>query len=166
MPTNRFDRTSFDPASEEESSRVNGAAKGPDAFRQFQLQLEELGEYARLYASAKRDALTSVVRRAAMWAAVAALAGSIAVATVITATVLAMIGLSQLLGQLLGDRPWAGYLVVGGGLLLVLAITTFAVMKSLDSKFRKQTVQKYERRHQAQRTRFGHDATGRPRSHS
>lgn len=166
MPTSRFDRTNFGESSqsaygEEEPPRTNGSAKGPEAFRHLYSQLEELGDYARLYASAKKDALTSSVRRLALWAALGIVVASIAVTAVVTATVLAMVGLAQLLGEAFGDRLWAGYLVSGGGLLVALVVGLLLAMKLLDSKFRKQTVQKYERRHQAQRARFGHDASER-----
>jgi hypothetical protein len=166
MPAGRFDRTSFGDAAHgtfgsDDPAHENGTAKGPEVFRRFQSQLEELGDYARLYASAKKDALTSSVRRAALWVAVSLVAAAIAVSTVITATVLALLGLAQLIGEALGDRPWAGYLITGGGLLLLLAIGMLVALTTLQSKFRKQTVQKYERRHQAQRARFGHDESQR-----
>lgn len=155
MPTNRFDRTSF--AGSEDSPPENGSGKGPEAFRRFQLQLEELGEYARLYVAAKKDAMTSSLRRAALWAAAGLVAASIAVTSVITATVLAMLGLAQLIATGLGDRVWAGNLILGGGLLFTLGLGIFLAVYLLQSKFRKQTVQRYESRHQAQRARFGRD---------
>jgi hypothetical protein len=165
MPTSRFDRTSFGNSAKdsfgEDGPPENGAGKGPEAFRQLQAQLEELADYARLYVSAKKDAITCSLRRAAVWAAIGVVAASVAVTTVITSTVLTMIGLSQLIGEALGDRPWAGYLITGGGLILLLAVGTLIALTTLQSRFRKQTVQKYERRHQAQRNRFGHDASER-----
>ncbi len=159
MPTNRFDRTSFSgqSARNEPDGPENHTPKGPEAFRQFQAQLEELDEYAKLYASAKRDALALLVRRAAFWSAAALVAASVAVTAVVTATVLAMLGLTQLLSEVLGNRAWAGNLILGGGLLLTLSLGLATMFVLLQSKFRKQTVQKYERRHQAQRARFGHD---------
>ncbi len=168
MPTGRFDRTNFGDAAHgafgsDDPAHENGAAKGPEAFRRFQSQLEELGDYARLYASAKKDALTSSVRRAALWMVIGVVAAAIAIATVITATVLALLGLAQLIGEALGDRPWAGYLITGGGLLLLLAIGMLFALTTLQSRFRKQTVQKYERRHQAQQARHGHDGSERSR---
>lgn len=166
MPASRFDRTNFGDAGNggfDDSPDANGSAKGPEAFRRLQSQLEELGDYARLYASAKKDALSSSLRRAALWAAVGLVAGSIAVTSVIAATVLALLGLAQLLGEALGERPWAGYLITGGGLLLLLASGMFITLLILQSRFRKQTVQKYERRHQAQRARVGQDASQRSR---
>jgi len=169
MPAGRFDRTSFGDAAhgafaEEDDVHANGAGKGPEAFRHFQAQLEELADYARLYASAKKDALTSSIRRAALWMAIGLVAASVAVASVITATVLALLGLAQLIGQALGERLWAGYLITGGGFILLLAAGMVLALSTLQTRFRKQTVQKYERRHQAQRARFGHDASERPRT--
>lgn len=166
MPASRFDRTNFGDTSqrevgEEDATQANGSTRGPEAFRRLQSQLEELGDYARLYASAKKDALTSSLRRTLLWATVGVVAASIAVTTVIMATVLAMLGLAQLLGEALGDRLWAGYLIVGGGLLLLLAVSVVMAFTMLQSRFRKQTVQKYERQRQVQRARFGHDANER-----
>jgi len=168
MPSNRFDRTDFAGTAEREPfadpAHEDGSAKGPEAFRHLQSQLEELGDYARLYASAKKDALTSSIRRAALWAAAGFIAAAIAVSTVVTATVLTLMGLAQLIGEALGDRLWAGYLLTGGGLLALLAIGVLVALTTLQTKFRQQTVKKYESRHKAQRARFGHDETERSRA--
>jgi hypothetical protein len=168
MPTSRFDRTEFTGAAEGEPyadpAPEDGSAKGPEAFRHLQSQLEELADYARLYASAKKDALTSSVRRAALWAATGVIAATIAVSTVVTATVLTLVGLAQFLGEALGDRLWAGYLLTGGGFLILLAIGVWVTLTTLQSKFRQQTVKKYESRHNAQRARFEHDETTRSRA--
>ncbi len=168
MPAGRFDRTNFGDAAysafgSDDPEHENGTAKGPEAFRRLQSQLEELSDHARLYASAKKDALTSSVRRAALWMVIGAVAAAIAVSIVVTATVFALLGLAQLIGEALGDLPWAGYLITGGGLLLLLAIGMLVALTWLQSRFRKQTVQKYERRHQAQRARYGHDERARSR---
>jgi membrane protein implicated in regulation of membrane protease activity len=75
----------------------------------------------------------------------------------ITAAVLALLGLAQWIGDALGDRLWAGYLIVGWGLLLLVAAGLAAAMVYLQRRFRTQTVNKYDKRRRNQRARFGHD---------
>lgn len=152
---NRFDRTADVP--DEAPLDETG---GPEAFRRLQSQLEELAEYAKLYASARKDAIVATVRNLALLAVAGILALLIGSAMLITAAVIGLIGLAQLIGVALGDRLWAGYLVTGFGLLALVAIAVAVALVVLQRRFRKQTVDKYVKRHKSQRARFGHDVAG------
>ena len=153
---NRFDRTAERPE-EESDAPQDGPTGGPEAFGRLQSQLEELVEYARLYASAQKDAIVATVRKLAILAIASVIALLIVSATLVTAAVIGLIGLAQLIGVALGERLWAGYLITGFGLLVLVALTLAVTIAAMQRMFRKQTVEKYARRHQAQRARFGHD---------
>jgi hypothetical protein len=156
MAVNRFDRTAYTDAAsdDQESAAVEG---GPEAVRRLQAQLEELGEYARFYASAKKDAIVASVRKFALLGLAAVAAFAVFGAMLMTAAVLAVLGVAQWIGEILGDRLWAGYLIVGWGMLLLVAVGLAAAIVYLQRRFRTQTVNKYDKRRRNQRARFGHD---------
>jgi hypothetical protein len=145
----------------EQGGPENGQATGPEAFGQAISQLEELSEYLGLYLSAKLDALLAGVRRFGL-VAVAAIVGLLVVSGMLaTAGAIAVLGVAQLIGEALGERLWAGYLITGFGLMAVVGAALWGAMRWLARSFRRKTVEKYARRHEAQRARFGHDARSR-----
>jgi len=158
MPVNRFDRTSYDePPESDPQFGDEHSHGGPEALRRLLAQLGELADYARLYFAARKEALLASARKFALWA-MAGLAGLVILCTMlITATVLGMLGLAQIIGIGLGDRLWAGYLIVGFGLLLMVAVGLVVSIGLVQRRFHRQTVNKYAQRHQAQRARRGHD---------
>ena len=156
MAVNRFDRTAYAEASSDGSEETMPEG-GPEAVRRLQAQLEELGDYARIYASAKKDAMIASGRKLALFALAGVTAFAVFATVLVTAAVLAMLGTSQLLGEALGNRPWAGYLVVGLGVLVSVAFGLLGAIAYLQRRFRIQTVKKYATRRQHLRTRFGHD---------
>jgi hypothetical protein len=158
MPVNRFDRTAYGESEGDPSNQGDAddfANHGPEAVRRLRAQLEELGDYARLYFSARKDALLAQLRKAALWVLAGVAAFSVLCAMLITATVMALLGLAQVIGVGLGDRLWAGYLIVGFGLLLIAATSLAFSIRYVQRRFHQQTVKKYAQRHQAQRTRHG-----------
>ncbi len=154
---NRFDRTAQRPDDDPEPAPDDAPAGGPEALGRLQAQLEEMAEYARLYASARKDAIVAALRKVALLAAAGIVALLIVTATLVTAAVIALLGLAQLIGAALGDRLWAGYLITGFGLLALVALGLAVSIFAMQRRFHKQTLEKYARRHQAQRARFGHD---------
>ncbi len=64
-------------------------------------------------------------RRATIWAIAGLTAVVVLLAIIVAAAGLLLFGLSQLVGSLLGDRPWLGGVLVGGG-VLVLGILLLA----------------------------------------
>ena len=124
-----------------------------DDFR----RIRELGAY---YLTAKKDRLRLSVRQAFIWSAVGFLALCVLLTVVITAVVLLLGGLASGLGQAFGESAWLGPTVLGGGLLLLTAGATAAVLAWLGRSFRRKTVEKYERLEAHQRATFEEDATG------
>ncbi len=162
MPVNRFDRTYDDSPDPESGSSESPFDEqhtqgGPEALRRLQAQLGDLGDYARLYFAARKDAVLASVRKLALWAMAGIVGFAILCTMLITATVLGMLGLAQIVGIGLGDRPWAGYLIVGFGLLMLVAAGLTISIRLLQRRFRKQTVNKYAKRHPTQQARPGHD---------
>jgi len=124
-------------------------------------QVRELVDHANLYVETRKDVLRGAVRRAA-WAAVLGAVGGLAGATIIiVAAVYLMSGIAHGLGTWLGDEFWLGELITGLAVLLVLAGAAFFMIKRTNRKARERTIEKYERRQQQQRERFGHSATDR-----
>lgn len=159
MPGQRFDDSALDPAApagDAEHTRANGHAGGPEAVHELFGQLEEFGEYARLYLQAKRDLFTALLRRFGLILAVALVALVVVGSLLAAAAVLSLVGLSWLIGDAMG-RPWAGYLITGGGLLVICFGGMWLAIARVRRSFYVQTVEKYARRHEAQRQRFGHD---------
>jgi len=153
---NRFDRTAHAGPEIPDPSAAEGGT-GPEALRRLQAQLEELSEYARLYAAARKDAILASTRNVALWAAAGVVGLVVVSAALVTAAVLGLVGLAQIIGIALGDRLWAGYLITGFGLLLIVALSFAAMIVQVRRRFRKQLVDKYAKRHASQRARFGHD---------
>ncbi len=150
MPVDRQDPPADD-------QRAGGT--GPEAFFRLREQLDELVEYGWTYVSARADAIVVVLRRLGLLAVVALVALVIFCAMLATATVVGIVGLALLVGEALGSA-WAGYAVTGFGLLALTMISLLVGVALLQRRFRRSTKKKYERRHQAQRARFGRDVTG------
>lgn len=158
MPTNRVDPPAAD--SEPEPRDVDGTDHGgPAAIERLHRQAEEFGEYVRHYLAARGDRLRAALRSAGLWAIVGLVALTVVLAMLATATAIAILGLAEIAGTALGDRPGAGYLVTGGGLLAITAIGLVGAVLLLKRSFRKGTVKRYARRHERQKARFGHDAS-------
>ncbi len=157
MPVNRFDRTASGDDADPEETDKGFDRGGPEAVHRLQAQLEELGEHARMYVQARKDAMLATSRKLVLWALAGIIGFAVLCTMLITATVLGMTGLAQVIGVGLGDRAWAGNLIAGFGLLLLVAVGLVVSIRLVQSRFHKQTVKKYAQRHQAQRSRFGHD---------
>jgi uncharacterized membrane protein YgaE (UPF0421/DUF939 family) len=95
------------------------------------------------------------MRNLGIMAAVGVLALAVAVTLVVTATVLLCIGIAQALAAAMHGTAWAGNLIVGAGLLLILFGAAILGSRMLASAARKRTMQKYELRQEKQRRDFG-----------
>jgi hypothetical protein len=130
---------------------------GPAAVRQLWSQVEELGEFARFYLAARMDAVRASLRKFAVALVLVAVGLVVIGSLLVTALVVLILGIGDGIGQALGDRLWAGYLITGGGLLLILGLTLFAAIRRLARSSRERTVLKYEQLRRQQKARFGHD---------
>jgi hypothetical protein len=157
MPVNRIDPPPAGSARGPDHDDDDAQRGGPEAVERLHRQAEELGEYVRHYLAARGDSIRAVLRKFGLWLVAAIVGLTVLVAMLSTAAVIATLGVAQLAGQALGDRPWAGYLVTGFGLLAIAAVVLFTAIVILRRRFRKDTVEKYARRHRQQKARFGHD---------
>ncbi len=156
MPVNRVDPPPSGPARSPDDAD-DAQRGGPEAVERLHRQAEELGEYVRHYFAARGDSIRAALRTFGLWLVAGLIGLTVLVAVLSTAAVIAILGVAQLAGQALGDRPWAGYLVTGFGLLAIAAVVLFTAIVILRRRFRKDTVEKYARRHKQQQARFGHD---------
>ena len=129
-----------------------------DALRDAMAQIGELREYAVHYLAARFDVLKLSVRNAVLWIAIGILAILAGVAVVVTAIVIACVGLAQAIAAMLGGRMWAGNLIVGIVLIAAIVVGIWLGMKRLFSASLTRTVERYERKLRRQRLERGHDA--------
>src|SRR5215475_11784047 len=93
-----------------------------EALGRLLRQLEELRAYSTHFVSAKVDGFIVSARQLVVWAALGVV-GLIALSgLVVTSIVLFLGGAAAGLGQLCGGWLWLGQLIVGGGLLALLAV--------------------------------------------
>jgi hypothetical protein len=127
-------------------------------------QLAELHEFTLHYLEARKDRLKASGRRLLMHLAVGVCGLGVILVVLLTSVSFVLGGLSQLVADALDSRLAIGQLIVGGVTLLALAtVGRLAVSNRIWAAYQ-ETKHKYERRHHAQRTRFGEDATDRASS--
>jgi hypothetical protein len=140
----------------ERSSRRHAPADG-NPFEPVLRHVAELREYFVHYWTVQKDAARATARRVLLWTILGLVAGIVALALLVSAAALALIGLSDALGVVFGERYWAGKLVVGLGVILLSFGGLGLGLYGWSRSSRKNTVQQYERRHSQQRARFGRD---------
>jgi len=147
QPTQSDDRT---------TAEADSPAKSPaDFFHDAQGHVEELGEYAGVYLSAKMAEMRRAVRRMILFAILGIIAVLVVIALVITACVMACAGVAHLLAHLLGDRLWAGELLTGVGIVALGGLAIGIMARACRKAWRQRTVDYYESRKQEQLRRFG-----------
>jgi hypothetical protein len=120
--------------------------------------VKEVTAYAAQYAAAKVDRWKLTARSLVIYAILGVVALLVGLVVVIVATSLLVMGLAQAIAAVLGGRMWAGNLIVGGGILLLLGAGTWLGLKMYNRSSRRKTVERYEQRLKHQRQSFGHDA--------
>ncbi len=145
------------PGFEAHAEAAAGRCAGSSSLGDVEAQFSELLAYVAYYLAAERD-LAKWRLRAVVWRVVLLLgAGLAAVSVVVTAAVFVVHGSAQGLGVLLGDRPWAGELIVGLGVFLTLAVSRSLAFSRVRRRWREKIMAKYETYRQRQRAVFGHD---------
>jgi uncharacterized membrane protein len=132
-----------------------------EALRLLQQQVGELQAYVTHFVSAKIDGLVLSARQLALWAVLGVVGLTAAVGLVVTAVVLVLVGAADGFAQLFGGRWWLGALVVGLGVLVLLALGIFIGMRTWQSRWRQQKVQQYDERQLRQHATFGHSVADR-----
>jgi hypothetical protein len=149
------DDTSRDEQSAHDANASHGSAA--ELFAPLMAHLRELSEYASYYFAARSDLVKAKVRKIALYI-VAGLIAAVAGATLlIVALVLVLVGIAGGLGELMGNRPWAGSLATGAIVAAIVFGSLTLLLPQWLVNSRRQVKDKYDRRRQSQRTRFGHD---------
>jgi len=155
-------------ASQQQHARGNGhrssdratADETPrEAISDAATRFAELKAYIAQYAAARADAMKLSIRKVVLLAIMGVLGLIVGGALLVTAAVIIVTGLAQLIGHLLGDRLWAGNLIVGFLMLGLVALGAWLVVRKMTNASHTATVNRYERRLKQQRvTLDGHDA--------
>jgi hypothetical protein len=137
-----------------------------ESFSAAMSQFAELKEYAAQYIAARADSLKLSVRKVVLFAVLGVLGLLVGGAIMVTAASIFVIGISQLIAHWLGDRAWAGNLIVGILMIGLVAGGAWIMMRRMLGASRKATVERYERRLKQQRVLLaGHDARERSREY-
>ena len=156
---------------DQQQKRQDAESDAPEAapentLRALGAQTRELFAYSAHYLTAKADSIKLSVRRAVVLAILGVVALVIAAAALVTAAALLVVGAALGIGALLGGRAWAGDLIVGIGVLGLVALGAWIGMRMVFKSSARKTVQRYEHKLQQQRVQLaGHDAHGRSREH-
>jgi hypothetical protein len=137
-----------------------------ESFGQAMSQFAELKEYAAQYIAARADSLKLSVRKGVLFAVLGVLGLFVGGAILVTAASIFVIGIAQLIAHWLGDRAWAGNLIVGALMIGLMVGGAWFMMRRILGAGRKATVERYERRLKQQRVLLaGHDAQQRSREY-
>lgn len=141
------------------------AAQRPDstqqAFDQVFKHLAEIRDYALLYLETRKDQVLLVVRQIVTWGAIGLLALAAVACALVTAVVLTMLGIANGVATLLDGQVWAGQLITGGGLLMIVALTIALGVRRITKTSRRRMSEKYEQRREELRQRFAGSPTPR-----
>jgi hypothetical protein len=137
------------------------AASAAEAMRGIGQLVGEVAEHASYYVSARLDAYKITARNIGVYAVLGVVGLVAGAAVVTTAVVLLLVGAALGIGHLLGDRFWAGALIVSVLVLGGIAGGVIIGMRILTRTSRAALVRKYEERQRQQRIRFGRDVRGR-----
>jgi len=124
-------------------------------------QIAMLRAFALHYVEVQKDATKAAIRRLVVTATFALLAAIVGGTILIVSAAMIADGLAELVSWALGSSPWVGKLVVGGGVLVTLALAGWILIYLLKRAQRKRVLRKYESLHNAQRAKFGTDVSQR-----
>jgi hypothetical protein len=124
-------------------------------------QFDELSEYLGHYFAARSDLWKLRGSKLAWNAALGALAGVVGFSLIAVAIARLLAGVAGGLALLFGGRAWAADLVTGVAVLAAIGIGFTLVRARAARERRNRLFAKYERRHDLQTERFGHDMSDR-----
>lgn len=164
MPTDpEFAHTAAAEDARRASAEERATSTPPDPLAGLTRSLAELQEFAAVYVAARLDRIKLAARQALVWAVLGIAGGIVAIAALIAATVMLLEGMALALAELLGGRVWAGYLIVATVVLVAATTVVFAALGKIGRASRQKTIDKYERRRQAERATYGTDVAQRAR---
>jgi hypothetical protein len=154
---------------------VNGKHAAPtEALRDVGRSAAELKEYLSYFIAAELDRMKLTLRNLTIYAALGAVGLIAGGALVVTAVVLAIMGLAGLLNALIniggyaqraGVVPALGYLIVGLLLLGAVAGGAVIMIRHMFNSSRSKTIEKYENRRRQQTLDHGTNVHQRAQSH-
>lgn len=142
-------------AVDDEKPSGDAQPAGPDALDEAIRHAAEAREYFVYWLAAEADRLKLRLRRALMWAIVGLAGLAILLAIVMTAAGLLLVGVAELIGSLLGERPWLGAIITGGGLLLIAALAIALGLWSWQKSAFEAVRHRFAARRRLQRAKFG-----------
>jgi hypothetical protein len=128
-----------------------------DAVAQMRKFWREFWTYFGFYITVQIDRMLLSVKMLILCLAVGGLVMIGLGAMLVTAAVQICMGICELLTVAFGGRVWAGELVTGGIIWILVLGTTYALVSSLIAKSRQATLEKYEQRRAEQRSDLGRD---------
>ena len=142
----------FEPETQAEDKRALEAMEALP--KQFQEIWEHLGDYlAAKWALSKGEIKNGILIFALSTLLVFLFSGALLIAVAFV-----FYGSALLLSEALGGRPWAGYLISGAGLLLMVAIYIRWKLGALRRAAVKKRIQDYEQKLDQQKVRYGVNA--------
>jgi hypothetical protein len=142
-----------------EENRDRTQPSGPHPLEPLLEHLAALRGHVDHYVQATADSLRLTARQIVVRIALGCLASTVGIAALVTATVLVLNGAAGGIAAALNGRMWAGQLIVGLSLLLLVAVACWLGVRQLTKTSRSKTIDKYERQYHRQSAR--HDASGR-----
>lgn len=150
------DGSTIPPYTRPSPSRFNQAETAPPPAS-VGLRIRELIEFGSYYLTAQVDRLKLTAINVAMFAILGLVVAFVGVAVVLTAGVLLVVGIADMLGALFGGRVWLGQLVTSVVILGAVLAGVFVVFKTVLTQSRKKVVASYEQRKSQQRADLGTD---------
>jgi hypothetical protein len=135
-------------------TQTHAPASGPHPLEPLLANLTELQTHVNHYVQATADGLRLTARQLALKAALGVLGLVVGVAMLVTAAVLALQGAAGGIAAALGGRIWAGQLITGLTLLLLVAVAAWWLTSSMTKSSRRKTLEKYERQHEYEQARL------------
>jgi hypothetical protein len=120
--------------------------------------LTELCEYLLHYLEARKDKAKIVVRRLIIRSVILFSLVIAWVAALAAGAILLVYGMGEAAGIAIGNRSWAGHMVVGGSVVMSTLLVIVLLSAWSSRSARRRTIQKYERRHRIQCARLGRTA--------
>lgn len=128
-------------------------------------QIAELGAYLTSYLEAQRDRIKLGLRDALWGLGLLPLLLLFVSGVVLTGIVFFLYGAALGLGKVLEGHEWLGFLVLGGGLILVTGMVLLYLFSQQRRRSLRRQIKQYERELAQQREEFGHDAEERARQY-
>lgn len=140
-----------------EQSANGKPATTADAWANVGKHWQEFRTYLGHYLSVQMDRLVLSLKMMVLFAALGMLVLIGLGAMLVTAAVQICTGIAQLIGDALGGRMWAGYLITGAAIWIAVLAVAIIGINSLMAKSRKATMEKYEQKRAQERVEVGHD---------